>query len=65
MKLSDIKTLKQISEQYNIPVKTLTSRLYLKSCNMIEDEDYKSLGKRQPTLLSPNGIDKITKKNKP
>lgn len=62
MKLSDIKTLKQISEEYNIPVVTLKKRIKLKSFNMIENEDYKSLGERQATLLSPTGVQKIIKK---
>jgi len=61
MKLSDLKTLKQISEQYDIPVVTLKKRLKLKSFDMIEDEDYKNLGERQSTLLSPSGIEKIIK----
>jgi len=29
---------------------------------MIENEDYKSLGERQSTILSPSGVEKITKK---
>ena len=61
MKLSDIKTLKQISDQYNIPVVTLKKRLKLKSFNMIKDEDYRSLGERQATILSPEGVKKILK----
>ena len=62
MKLSDIKTLKEISDQYNIPVVTLKKRINYKSFEMIEGIDYKSLGERQATLLSPEGIEKITKK---
>ena len=62
MKLSDIKTLKQISNEHNIPVVTLKKRIKLKSFDMIENEDYRSLGPRQATLLSPEGIEKITKK---
>ena len=59
MDLSKIKTLKQISEQTGIQTGTLKKRLKLKSFNMIEDEDFKSLGERQATLLSPEGIKKI------
>lgn len=62
MKLSDIKTLKEISDEYGILVSTLKKRLKYPSFNMIEDEDYKSLGERQATILSPTGIEKITKK---
>ena len=59
MKLSDIKTLNDIATENNISVKTLQGRLNLKSLDMIEGEDYKKLGKRMPTLLSPQGIEKI------
>ena len=62
MKLSDIKTLKQVSEEHGILVVTLKKRLKLKSFNMIEDEDYRSLGERQATILSPEGVEKIIKK---
>ena len=62
MKLSDIKTLKEISQLYNIQVVTLKKRLRLKSFEMIEGIDYKSLGERQATILSPSGIEKIIKK---
>ncbi|MGE5628397.1 MAG: hypothetical protein ACM3X7_09800 [Solirubrobacterales bacterium] len=61
MKLSDIKTLAEISEEYNIPVSTLKLRLTLKGFDLIEGEDYKKLGPRMPTLLSPEGVKKITK----
>ena len=57
MKLSDIKTLVEISEQYKIPLKTLQSRLK----NLDEDIDFKRLGRGQSTILSPEGIYKITK----
>lgn len=55
MNIKDIKTLSEISEEYNIPVKTLQSRLK----NLDEGIDYKRLGKRLPTILSPNGIRKL------
>ena len=58
MKLSEIKTLTEVSEKYRVPLKTLQSRLK----NLEEDIDYKRLGKRQPTLLSPIGIKKIINK---
>lgn len=57
MKLKDIKTLKEVSEAYSIPLKTLQSRLK----HLDEDIEYKRLGKRHPTILSPEGINKITK----
>lgn len=59
MKLSDIKTLQEVATENNISVKTLQGRLILKSLNMMEGEDYKKLGERMPTLLSPQGIEKI------
>ena len=58
MNLKDIMTLKQISETYEIPLKTLQSRLKF----LVQDEDYRSLGKGQSTILSPQGIEKIIKK---
>jgi len=61
MKFSDIKTIKEVSMEYKIPVPTLKSRIYLKSFNMIENEDYKKMGERQGILLSPKGVAKITK----
>lgn len=61
MKLADIKTLQEIAREYHIPFPTLQARLNSKKCNMIEGVDYKKLGKRLPTLLSPSGVKKITK----
>ena len=58
MKLTDIKTLKEVSTQYNIPLETLRSRLK----NLEKDVDYRLLGVGQGTLLSPQGVEKITKK---
>ena len=58
MELKDIRTLKQISETYKIPLKTLQSRLKF----LIQGEDYISLGERQPTIFSPQGMEKIIKK---
>lgn len=62
LKLSDIKTLQEVALEYNIPVPTLKTRLTLKSYNMIEGEDYRRMGKGQSILLSPEGVNKITKK---
>ena len=59
MKLSDIKTLQEVARETGIPVRTLQDRLSLKSFGMIEGEDYKKLGLRQPTILSPLGVKKI------
>ena len=61
MQLTDIKTLKEVSDQYGILVITLKKRLKYKKFNMIEDVDYKNLGARQPILLSPSGVAKITR----
>lgn len=59
MKLSEIKTLREVATENNIPATTLQGRLF----KLIEGVDYKTLGKRQPTLLSPSGIKKILKKD--
>jgi len=62
MKLSEIKTIQEVALEYNIPVPTLKTRLTLKSLNMIEGKDYRRMGKGQSVLLSPEGVEKITKK---
>lgn len=62
MKLSDIKTLQEVARENDIPFPTLQARLKLKSLDLIEGIDYKKLGQRQSTLLSPTGIEKILKK---
>lgn len=62
MDLNAIKTLRQVSKESGIPIKTLQTRLNLPSFNMVEGEDFKKLGDRQPILLSPQGIRKITKR---
>lgn len=62
MKLSDIKTLKDISLEYKIPIDTLKTRLTLKSFQMIEGTDYRRMGTGQGILFSPTGVKKITKK---
>lgn len=61
MELRDIKTLQEVAREYNISFSTLQSRLNSKKINLIEGVDYKKLGIRLPTLLSPTGIAKITK----
>lgn len=55
MQLKDIKTLTEVSREYNIPFTTLQHRLK----NLKENEDYKGLGKRMPTILTPGGVNKI------
>lgn len=62
MKLSDIKTLQEVSREYEISFHTLQTRLESKIMGLIEGEDYRKLGPRQPTLLSPKGVEKIIKK---
>ena len=57
MNLTDIKTLRQVSKEYNIPFPTLQSRL----AYLIENVDYKKLGSGQGTILSPEGVEKIIK----
>ncbi|BDC03424.1 hypothetical protein [Clostridium perfringens] len=62
MNLKDIKTTKEVSLEYNIPIRTVHNRI--ESCNLLEGVDYRKLGERQPTLLSPSGVEKILKNNK-
>jgi hypothetical protein len=61
MKLSDIKTLHEVSLQYNIPVATLKTRLTLPNFEMIENVDFRRMGKGQGVLFSPEGVKKIIK----
>jgi hypothetical protein len=58
MELSDITILKEVSETYGIPLKTLQDRLK----RLDENVDYKKFGKRNTTILSPTGVEKIIKK---
>ena len=62
MKLVDIKTLREVADESTIPYETLKARLKLKSLDLIENIDYKKLGARMPTILSPDGIRKILSK---
>jgi hypothetical protein len=62
MKLSEIKTLQEVAREAGIPVRTLQDRLKIKSMEMIEGDDFKKLGGKLPTLLSPNGVEKILNK---
>jgi len=62
MELRDIKTLQEVARESGIPVRTLQDRLKLKSMEMVEGLDFKKLGVRMPTLLSPNGVEKILNK---
>lgn len=55
MKLTDIKTLQELSREYSIPFPTLQSRLK----HLEENTDYRKLGKGQATILSPQGVKKI------
>ena len=59
--LESVTTLQEVSKNYNIPPTTLRTRLELRSFDMVEGEDYKKLGDRMPTLLSPVGVKKITR----
>jgi len=55
MNLKDIKTLQEVARENNVPFATLQSRLK----NLEEDKEYKRLGKRMPTILTPGGVEKI------
>lgn len=60
MWLEDFKTLREVAEETGIHIKTLQQRLDLPGFNLTEGKDFKRLGDRQPTFLSPVGIRKIT-----
>jgi len=62
MKLSEIKTLQDVAKEYDISFHTLQTRLKSKNFNLIENEDYRRMGKGQSILLSPEGVKKIVKK---
>jgi len=53
--LKDVQTLSEISKIYKIDRRTLDYRLK----HLIEGVDYIKLGSRQPTLLTPLGVEKI------
>lgn len=57
--LMEVKTLKQISEEYDIRPTTLIYRLNLEAYNLIENIDYRELGNRQPIIFSKEGEKKI------
>ena len=57
--LYDVTTLQEVAREYKISYSTLHSRIKNKKFNMIENVDFKKLGKRQPILLSPSGVNKI------
>ncbi|HEY5563908.1 MAG TPA: hypothetical protein VIK72_19505 [Clostridiaceae bacterium] len=59
--LKGFKTMREIAEEYDISIDTLRTRLTLESFNLKEEIDYKKLGERMPTLLTPEGVRKITK----
>lgn len=52
----DVKTLKEVADESGINVKTLRSRLY----KLEEGVEYRSLGERNPTIIMPGAINKIT-----
>lgn len=59
--LDEIKTIEQVSEEYNIHRQTLHSRFkkLIDSKILIEGIDYRNLGKRMPILLAPSSVEKI------
>jgi hypothetical protein len=61
MKLLDIKTIQEVALEYKIKVDTLKGRLKLTSFGLIENVDFRRMGKGQSILLSPVGVEKITK----
>ena len=57
--VKDYKLLTEVSSLNKISVQTLHSRI--KNRQLIDGEDYRSLGERRGILLSPSGIEKIIK----
>lgn len=57
MKLTNIKTLREVSLENNIALTTLISRI--ESRKLIDGVDYRKLGKGQSIILSPSGVKKI------
>lgn len=55
MQLKDIQFLSDISKDYGISLYTLQYRLK----NLEEGEEYRKLGKRMPTMLTPEAVKKI------
>lgn len=61
MDIMEIKTLQEVAKENGIPFPTLQTRLSLKSFDLIEGVDYRRLGKRQPTIFTKKGAEKILK----
>ena len=59
-----LKTIKDISKEYGIPVVTLKKRFEYKSYNLIKDKDYYEFGNNNPKLLAPDGVKKIIVRSK-
>lgn len=59
-----LKTIKEVSEEYGIPIITLKKRLEYKSYNLIKGKDYYEFGNKNPKLLAPNGVEKIIVRSK-
>lgn len=55
LRLEDIKTLKDVARENDKPFTTLQHRLK----NLKEGKEYRGLGKRMPTILTPGGVEKI------
>lgn len=55
MELKDIQKLSDVARIYNVKRRTLEYRLKF----LEEGVDYLKLGERQPTILTPKGVEKI------
>jgi hypothetical protein len=60
--LSDVLTLTEVSEKYNIPLKTLQSRLNNPKTGLVEIDDFRKIGDKRGVILSPSGVKKILSK---
>lgn len=65
MNLKDIKFLSQIAEEREIKKKTLYRKFerMILSGELIEFQDYKKFGERNPVILSKEGAEKLINKN--
>lgn len=65
MNLKDVRFLSELSTEYNIPARTLRSKINrsIENGTLIEFQDYrKSDGKRGTYILTKEGIEKIIRK---
>lgn len=62
--ITEVKTLQEVSREYDISFNTLKTCLFSKSFNLIEGVDFRFIGKGQSIICSPSGVKKITSRPK-